>query len=189
MIAGKYRGQQLVSPKNTATRPTADRVRQALFDVLSPLLADAIVLDLYAGTGALGIEALSRGAARAVLVEEDAHALQAIRANLEKLNLLRVSSVLALQVERSQKRLREKGPYDLVLCDPPWDTADHVAKSVLGKVLGPLPTAERGSALLKEGARIVLEHSARKPIDRIGGLELQLIDQRNWGDTAISIFG
>ncbi len=157
--------------------------------MLSPLLADAVVLDLYAGTGALGIEALSRGAAHAVLVEENALALQAIRANVEKLGLLSVSSVLALQVERSQKRLAEKGPFDLVLCDPPWDMADQVAKSVLGKVLGPLPMAAGGAVLLKEGARVVLEHSARKPINRIGGLELQLIAQRNWGDTAISIFG
>jgi len=188
VIAGKYRGQRLVSPKNVATRPTADRVRQALFDVLSVMLADAVVLDLYAGTGALGIEALSRGAAHAVLVEEDALALQAIRANLEKLGLLRTSSVLALQVERSKKRLEEKAPFDLVLCDPPWDMAEHVASSVLGKLLGARPSAEGRASLLNAGARVVLEHSARKPIDRIGGLELQLIDQRNWGDTAISIF-
>lgn len=190
VIGGTYRGRRLVAPKNTATRPTADRVRQALFDVLSSVVQDAVVLDLYSGTGALGIEALSRGAERAVLVENDAQALVALRSNVENLGLSSQVRVLPLPVGRAQKRLLSEAPFDVVFCDPPWDEATHVAEKVLGALLGADPSRRvRPEPLLRAGCWIVLEHSARKPIERLGGLGLRLLHQRSWGDSAVSIFG
>ncbi|MDX2053849.1 MAG: 16S rRNA (guanine(966)-N(2))-methyltransferase RsmD [Polyangiaceae bacterium] len=188
MIGGKFGGRRLVAPNNTRTRPTSDRVRQALFDVLTPNLNGAVTLDLYAGSGALGIEALSRGAARAIFVEADAQAIAAIRSNVVALGVEALTTVMALSVERSAKRLSTYGPFDLVLCDPPWAIADDVAARVLGGLLRSAPASLVGPTLLAPGARLVIEHSARKPIEEIGGLPLQAIDRRIWGDTGVTIF-
>lgn len=188
VIAGRLGGQRLVAPKHTTTRPTSDRVRQALFDVLNPVVRGAVVLDLFAGTGALGIEAVSRGAERAVFVEVDALALAAIESNVAKLGISRDCLVLGMPVERARQRLLGAGPFDLILCDPPWADAEEVARTLLPQLLGASQPEANPSGLLKSGGRIVLEHSARKPIETLGGLALQLLDRRIWGDTAISIF-
>ena len=116
VIAGEYRGRRIDAPKGTATRPTSDFVRETAFNLIGPV-DGAAVMDLYAGSGALGLEALSRGAAPATFVESDRDAARTIDANLEKLGLhatvLRMDAVRALQQERRR--------YDLILCDPPYD--------------------------------------------------------------------
>jgi len=162
------------------TRPTADRVRQALFELLGPL-AGTNVLDLYAGTGALGIEALSRGAARAVFVETYGAALKVIRKNLEELDLGDEALVLPIQVERAARALRGKGPFDLVLCDPPWDALDSALRAVQ-RLLRP--------ETWPPGARLVIEHPAERTIEFTGGSEdaIAKTDTRRWGDTAVSLF-
>lgn len=120
IIAGSWRGRPLVAPKGDATRPTADRVREALFSMLTSRLGDfdgLAVADLFAGSGALGLEALSRGAASCVFVEQDRAALDALRANVTKLGAaadVRAQSVLALGPAAK--------PLDLVLMDPPYDS-------------------------------------------------------------------
>jgi len=121
IVGGEHRGARIFAPKGHDTRPTSDRVREAAFNLIGPV-DGASVLDLFAGSGAMGLEALSRGAASAVLVENDREALRAIDRNVEKLGLKGVSVVPrdALQVLASDRRA-----YDLILCDPPYGYADH----------------------------------------------------------------
>ena len=174
VIAGRSGGRRLAAPAGRDVRPTADRVREALFSILGPLGGGA-VLDLYAGTGALGIEALSRGAARAVFVENDGWAATSLRANLDALGLaepeaeLRRADVLA-----ALRDARERAEtYDLVLCDPPYRLAADLGRT-LSDLLPPL---------LADGARVVTESDRRTPLD----LDLPLSDERRYGDTLIRI--
>jgi 16S rRNA (guanine966-N2)-methyltransferase len=175
VIAGAYRGRQLKVPRGLVTRPTGARVREALFNVLGDL-TNARVLDLYAGSGALAFEALSRGAARAVLVERDRSALACIRDNANALHVEDRSVVLPLVLPRALAQATAHGPFDLVFCDPPWmDLTDAIAT---------LTDLVRKSALA-EGARLVLEHSAKDDVPIVSGLEPA--DRRVWGDTAVVI--
>jgi len=132
IIAGDWRGRKIIAPKGETTRPTADRTRERLFSMLTSRLgdfADLQVLDLFSGSGALGLEALSRGAAHCTFVEQDRDAIKALEKNVETLNAdadVRIGSVLALGPARK--------PYDLILMDPPYETgAGAVALSKLGR--------------------------------------------------------
>jgi len=118
IIAGSRRGQRIAAPKGSATRPTSDRVRESAFNLIGPV-DGASVLDLFAGSGALGLEALSRGAADCVFVESSREACRAIGANLERLGL--VGTVLCRDVLRALAAQERR--YDLVFCDPPYDFA------------------------------------------------------------------
>jgi 16S rRNA (guanine966-N2)-methyltransferase len=179
IVAGRFKGASLEAPKGLSTRPTSDRVRQALFNVLEHGPArfefeGARVLDLFAGTGALALEALSRGARYAVLIEEDAAARAAIRRNVEALSLTGVTKIW----RRDATRLGEAGtlqPFDLVFCDPPY-----------GKGLGEraLASAATGGWLAK-GATAVLEERAHSEI--AWPASLQEIDRRRYGDTVIAL--
>jgi 16S rRNA (guanine966-N2)-methyltransferase len=174
----------LKAPPGDATRPTGARVKEALFSILSDV-SDARVLDLYSGSGALGIEALSRGAAHVVFVEAARPALICLRQNLDTLALTEQSQVLPLRVESALERLAPHGPFDLVLCDPPWRDVPTALEA-----LEALATA----GLLSAAARVVLEHSARTPpaLPPGDGLEkssLFVADQRRWGDTGVTLFG
>src|SRR5262245_38060022 len=141
IIAGKLGGRRLVAPRGQGTRPTADRVREALFSALGDV-AGAVVLDLYAGTGALGIEALSRGAERAVFVESARPALVALRDNLAATDLSAASRVIALPVARATVEIARQGPFDLVLVDPPY--------AALGEVPGVIEDLVAAGALAGE---------------------------------------
>jgi 16S rRNA (guanine966-N2)-methyltransferase len=170
VVAGTFKGRRLTAPRGTRTRPTADRVREALFSMLGDV-GGARVLDLYAGSGALGIEALSRGADSAVFVERDAQAVAAIERNLAAVgveaNLVRQDVVRFLA--------RADGAFDLVFCDPPYDSAAGLA----GPLAEPLP------ALCAEDARIVTESDKRNPLV----LPFPLLVERAYGDTRIAIHG
>jgi 16S rRNA (guanine966-N2)-methyltransferase len=133
IIAGSRKGARIFAPKGRDTRPTSDRVREAAFNLIGPV-GGATVLDLFAGSGAMGLEALSRGAASAVFVETDHEARRAIDRNLEKLRLAgRVDPREALQFLAADPR-----QYDLVLCDPPYDFVGHVRLGpYLARVLAP----------------------------------------------------
>ena len=171
VIAGTYGGRELVAPPGRATRPTSDRVREALFSILGDI-EGARVLDLFAGSGALGIEALSRGASAATLVDSAAPATEAIRRNLSALGVgaevSRQSVPRFLQAAR--KRARE---YDLVFVDPPYRHAGTLGRELTA---GLMP-------ILAADARVVAESDRRNPL----GLELELLDQRRYGDTLIQI--
>jgi 16S rRNA (guanine966-N2)-methyltransferase len=170
VVAGTFKGRRLAAPRGTRTRPTADRVREALFSMLGDV-GGASVLDLYAGSGALGIEALSRGAGSAVFVERDAQAVAAIERNLAAVGA--EATVVRQDVVRFLGRA--DGAFDLVFCDPPYDSASRLA--------GPL--ADRLPALIAEDARIVTESDKRNPLV----LPFPLLVERAYGDTRIAIHG
>ena len=121
IIAGEHRGARIFAPKGLDTRPTSDRVREAAFNLIGPV-DGAAVLDLFAGSGAMGLEALSRGAASAVFVESDRDACRTIQRNVEK---LRVTGATVVQRDAVQALATDRRTYDLILCDPPYGYADH----------------------------------------------------------------
>jgi|SRR6188768_1492849 len=178
IVAGEFRGRTLSTPSGAATRPTAARAREALFSILRDLSAER-VLDLYAGSGALGFEALSRGAERLVLVESSKAAQQAIRNNLQALDVGARATLVPLRAEASLKALERLGPFSLVFADPPWADA-QAALGVLEQLVG--------HSLLAPAARLVLEHAARTPPVSPLGSRLSPTDTRRWGDTAVTIF-
>jgi len=157
IVAGAARGRRLAVPP-AGTRPTGDRVREAVFSALAARtdLEGARVLDLYAGSGALGLEALSRGAAEVVLVESDARAAAVARANVAAVGLpgasVRTARVSALLARGSDT------PFDLVLADPPYAVPDAAVTEVLAALLEP--------GWLADGALVVLERSSRGPATR-----------------------
>ena len=156
IIAGTAGGRRLAVPAGSATRPTADRVREALFSSVTSAIGELTgtrVLDLYAGSGALGLEALSRGAAHALLVESDARAVSTLRANAETLGLTG-AEVRADRVERVVAGAPAQG-YDLVLADPPYRLADATVDDVL--------TGLVANGWLRPGALMVLERASRGP--------------------------
>jgi 16S rRNA (guanine966-N2)-methyltransferase len=150
IIAGTHKGQRIVAPRGTRTRPTSDRVRENVFNLVAPWIADAQVLDLYAGSGAMGMEALSRGARRATLVESDVQACRAINENLDRLRLAG-ASVICQDVIRFLAA--DTRTYDLVFCDPPYDEyerieprlARHLPRLLASDGLLVLETSSRGS--------------------------------------------
>ena len=173
IIAGSRKGHRIVAPKGRDTRPTSDRVRENTFNLIGPV-DGATVLDLFAGSGAMGLEALSRGAARATFVEQDAKTAAVIEANLEKLRLtgariVRDDAVRALATEASAGR-----KYDLVLVDPPYDRYDELQ-----------PTLARYLPhVLDAGGLVVVETSARTEPE----LPLELRTSRKYGSARVSLF-
>jgi len=173
IIAGSARGRSLVAPKGLGTRPTSDKVRGAVMNLLGQFFDGGAVLDLYAGTGALALEALSRGADRAVCVEADARAAEVIRRNAEACGFADRVEIRRGRVEDVVARL-PRGAFSLAFVDPPYREGPEGALALLGAVLAP-------------GARVVAEHDARRhPADRVG--DLALADRREYGDTGISIY-
>jgi 16S rRNA (guanine966-N2)-methyltransferase len=174
IVAGRWGGRRLLAPPGEATRPTGDRVREALFALLGPLDGRA-VLDLFAGSGALGIEALSRGAAHATFVDSAPAAIAAVRANLAALQADPGEATAQRQDARAFLRgARAAGrQYDLVFLDPPYRRA-----AALGRELAPLLPA-----VLAPAARVVSESDRRTPL----ALPLPLTDERRYGDTLIRI--
>ena len=182
VIAGKYRSRPLRPLRGMDIRPTSDRLRETLFNVLAPRIEGASFLDLYAGSGAVGIEALSRGAARAVLVEDAPAPLAAMRANLANLGLRENVRILAGSVSAYLRRMRLGTPhvFDVIFLDPPWDAANEY-ESTLGLLGG-------GSApLLAPGALVIAEHRCKQQLeDRCGRLRrTRLLEQ---GDAALSFY-
>jgi 16S rRNA (guanine966-N2)-methyltransferase len=173
VVAGNLRGRVLSTPSGLSTRPTAARAREAMFSILGDV-SGANVLDLYAGSGALGIEALSRGAARAVFVESDRKALACLRDNVERLELAPRARVVGARAEAATSAIGTSGGFTLVLCDPPWAALDR-AVALLSRL----------RSLFASGARVVLEHPARLSPEVPG---LAAYDTRRWGDTGATFF-
>jgi 16S rRNA (guanine966-N2)-methyltransferase len=173
IIAGTRKGHTIFAPKGRATRPTSDRVRENVFNIVGPWVEGARVLDLYAGSGAMGLEALSRGAEAAVLVETDRDALRAIERNLDKLRLtgatvLRLEATTALAQETTAGR-----KYDLVLADPPYTMTDF---DTLARYL---------ARVVADDGLLVLE-TAAKTEPELPGLAVRT--SRRYGSTRVTVF-
>jgi 16S rRNA (guanine966-N2)-methyltransferase len=173
IVSGTRKGHRIAAPKGAVTRPTGDRVREAAFSLIGPV-ENAAVLDLYAGSGAMGLEALSRGAASCIFVERDHEAARVIQANLEKLRLTGavvanrdVGSVLREERDRGRR-------YDLVLVDPPYEEWEAHEASL----------AELLPAVLTEDALVVVETSERVEPE----LHLDLVTTRRYGSARITVF-
>ena len=176
VIAGKAKGHHLKAPKGSLIRPTSDLVRGAIFDILDSVASNwSRVLDLYAGTGALGIEALSRGAGWADFVEREVRCCNVIKENLERTKLSEYAHVYCCTVKKALSFLTEF--YGIVLLDPPYN--DPTAASTLaGVALSPLVGAE---------SVIVMEHSPRLTLESAYG-KFNLLRTRRHGDTCISVY-
>jgi 16S rRNA (guanine(966)-N(2))-methyltransferase RsmD len=175
VIAGELGGQRLVAPRGWKVRPTSDRVREAIFSTLGERVLGASVLDLYSGTGALAIEALSRGAGRAVLVDRDT---RPALGNVERLGLGARAELVRAEVERWLAALPEGAAaprFDLVFVDAPYRLADRVAQDLDTHI----------PRLLAEGGRAIVESGARSPL-RIRSLPR--LRQRRYGAADVSIY-
>jgi 16S rRNA (guanine(966)-N(2))-methyltransferase RsmD len=188
VIAGTYRSRLLAAPRGTGTRPTSDRLRETLFNVLAPRLPGARFADLYAGTGAVGIEALSRGAAHVFFAENAAPALASIRANLASLKIVRGfdleergTGALLERLAKAALRTPPPAPLDLVYLDPPWETEAEYTATL--QLLG----SARGAQALAPAALVVAEHISKKPLpERFGTLsQTRTLKQ---GDAALTWF-
>jgi len=179
VIAGSHRGRRLSGPQGTALRPTSDKVREALFSILGTQVSGSRFLDLYAGTGAVGIEALSRGAAVVTFVESDPTAVQLLQKNLRTCQLLDRAQV---RVGEAAVFLERKdwwgGPYDILFADPPYAALDEL--DVLIHAWRP--------GLLSEHAAVIIEqdshHELPASIDHAA-----LVRRYLYGDTALYVYG
>jgi 16S rRNA (guanine966-N2)-methyltransferase len=173
IVAGSARGRTLAAPRGATTRPTSDKVRGAIFNLLGQFFEGGAVLDLYAGSGALALEALSRGFARAVCVEEERAAAEAIARNAAACGFAERVEVRREPVERALARL-PRGAFALAFLDPPYAAGPEAALAALPPLLAP-------------GATAVAEHDRRRPPAEAYGA-LALVDRRAYGDTGISIY-
>jgi 16S rRNA (guanine(966)-N(2))-methyltransferase RsmD len=161
IIAGTYKGRRLSAPSWTGLRPTSDKLRETIFNILAPRVPGARVLDLYAGTGALGIEALSRGAAAVTFVERDRRAQELIEENLERCRItdgyviIRASVADALDELRDRSTAAQPSPFDIAFLDPPYEREPGA-----GEVTGVLAAT---ASVMRQDAVVVLEHARRRP--------------------------
>jgi 16S rRNA (guanine(966)-N(2))-methyltransferase RsmD len=183
VIAGTYRSRPLTAPRGSATRPTSDRLRETLFNILAPHIEGARFADLYAGTGAVGIEALSRGAAHVTFVESAANAIAALRVNLTSLGIHDNFQLEQRSVPVALRTLaRREQHFTLVYLDPPWEDAAAYTQSL--NLL-----AESAGTLLAPGAIVIAEHARRASValaDAYGVLKrYRKLEQ---GDAALSFY-
>ena len=174
VIAGRYKGRRLASPKWPGLRPTSDKLRETLFNILAPRIEGARVLDGFAGTGALGIEALSRGAANVTFVDRDRRAVALVEENLRRCGIADGYAMIRGEIG-AVARTPASAAFDLILLDPPYDEPDLQA------------TIEQVAATLTETGILVLEHARRVPAPEIAG---GLVRKREVlsGDSALAFY-
>ena len=185
VIAGTYRSRSLVAPRGTGTRPTSDRLRETLFNILAPRLPGSRFADLYAGTGAVGIEAVSCGAAHVSFAEKAPAALAALRTNLKSLKITQGFAIeergVGALLERLAKAAQPAALLDLIYLDPPWEAeAEYVSTLHL---LG----SARGRQILSPGALVIAEHGSKAPLGEGFG-ELRQTRTLKQGDAALSFY-
>jgi len=178
VIGGNAKGRRLKVPRGQALRPTAGRVKESLFDILPHDLSGIKVLDLFAGTGNLTIEALSRGAAEATLVDSSAESGKAIKENLRRLNWTDRTNVWIAPAIRAVRLLARRGEtFDLIFLDPPYER----------RLVEPVLRMIAKENLLRDAGVLIAEHSIREPIESHHEA-LVLKDQRRYGSTLLSFF-
>lgn len=183
VIAGTYRSRPLIAPRGLATRPTSDRLRETLFNILAPQIEGAHFADLYAGTGAVGIEALSRGAAHVTFIESAASAVAALRANLSALGIRDGYQLDQRSVPAALRNLARRDPrFTIVYLDPPWEDAAAYTQSL--NLL-----SASASALLAPDAIVIAEHARRTSVTLADTYDtLQRYRLHEQGDAALSFY-
>jgi len=177
IIAGQAKGRRIAVPPGNAVRPTSDRIKEALFNILGPV-DDQKFLDLYAGTGNVGMEALSRGAAEVVFVEKIHTLVTDLTGNLDQFRFQGRYEIFSLDVERAVERLvQEALRFDLVFADPPY------RKGFVDKTIDLLT---RYPSLLAEEGTLVIQHAVAEPLQIATELAFELVDARRYGDTLLS---
>ncbi len=176
IIAGSARGRTILAPKGQNTRPTLDRVRESLFGILQFRLENARVLDLFAGSGALGLEALSRGAACAVFNDQDRGCCNIIRKNIAALNMGNRSKVFTLPAMQAIAGLTGEMPFDIAFLDPPYAHNGQAEVAALFQ-----------NRLMAPDGLVIVEHDYHDPPEAVPGL-FRLVDQRRYRETGISFF-
>ena len=179
VIAGIHRGRRLRRPQGSAIRPTSDRVREALFSIIGNRLLNSRFLDLYAGTGAVGVEALSRGAAHVTCVESDAEALNLLRRNVEECGIADAMTICAHRVQHFFNRPdRWEGPYQIIFADPPYAVTQEFTDLLSRTVTDRLFAAD---------AWLIIEHANKTSVPTSLGCALRTRHYR-YGDTALSLY-
>jgi 16S rRNA (guanine966-N2)-methyltransferase len=173
IIAGNLRGQRLYAPKGRKTRPTSDRVREAIFNILGEI-SEIKVLDLFAGSGALSLEALSRGAQKAVLVDNSSEAKDIILKNAANLHLTEKIKLINLPVERGIKKLAGTESFDIIFADPPYSIEVDQAENLIYKI--------RDLSLLSKEGIIIFEISSKKDLKK---MPFKIINEKKYGDTKV----
>jgi len=176
IIGGKLKGRKLRSVRGTKTRPTADRTREAIFNIIAFQVRGSTVLDLFAGTGAFGIEALSRGAESAVFIDIDSQSIAVLRENLDSLPLESPTRVIRWDLTRNLNCLHSLSfTFNLIFMDPPYNK----------KLIAPALLHLHASHALENSARIIVEHSHREPVPP-ERLPFEIVDRRRYGKTLVS---
>ena len=176
IIGGEFRGRKLATPRGMKIRPTADRLRESIFNILGPTVVHTAVLDLFAGTGALGLEALSRGARSALFVDIGRESLDLVGKNIAALHLNDRAQVLRRDLRRNLACLGQWPPgFDLIFMDPPY------GHNLVMPALAHLRTC----GALAANAHLVVEHSSDEPLEPARG-GFSLVDQRIYSDTLVS---
>lgn len=176
IIGGESRGRAIRLPGGCRIRPTADRIKEALFNILGPVAGKSFI-DLFAGCGNIGLEALSRGVSRSVFVEKDLRLIKVIRENLGFLGFEGRAEVIAADVETGVRRLRKRAErFDILFADPPYEEG----------FLTEIESWLEGAELLTENGIIILQHSLREPLKQPLNQPLVVTDQRRYGDTLLS---
>ena len=175
IIAGDYKGRKLETPRDNEIRPTTDKVKEAMFSILIPYIDDAYCCDLFAGTGSLGLEALSRGARFCQFSDKERESVSIIKSNIDKCNAREYSRVLHGDYMKALKKLEEK--VDIFFIDPPYNDNLYI------KCLTAIDTLD----LLNDDGIIIVEHEKRESMpDEVGNL--LKVKERNYGRTILSIF-
>ena len=173
IISGIAKGRLLHVPKSDRIRPALDKVKGAIFNILYDVAGQKI-MDLFAGTGSVGLEALSRGAVSCLFIDQLPEALTLLRKNIEHCGFEASAAVLRLEVPRELRRAQKFGPFDLIFVDPPYDK----------DLVNPTLTAIAREKILAPGGKVVVEHSPREAI--LPGVGLTLFDQRKYGQTIVA---
>jgi 16S rRNA (guanine966-N2)-methyltransferase len=184
IISGKFKNRSILTPKGSVTRPTAEKLRGALFNICQHYIEGTEFLDLFAGSGAMGIEALSRGAAQATFIDSDRESMRCIKQNIENLNIKNESSVLQGDVFlMMEKLIKQKKQFDIIFADPPYDhfTVYHGEKISFSERIVKMVNE---SSLLKESGILFIEESAdSQPL--MDNSTLQLISRREMGRSSL----
>lgn len=177
VISGSARGLKLNTPGDDRVRPTTDRVKESMFNIVQDWVYDSQVLDLFAGSGALGIEALSRGASQAVFCDNSLDSIKIIKSNIEKARVADRSQIVSGDFKRCLRDMEAKNKsFDMIFVDPPY------YKGLFEEVLDTI----RSCKILKKDGIVIVEHDAKRPIGQVEGLEVY--KEKKYGITMLTFY-